>query len=172
MTGRTPRRWRRRVLNGLVVVVLLGLLLWYVQVLPQSMGLALLVMLLLVTVTCLLMWSLADHSGDLEAASWHASLPAETGGPMALDYRLVRLRRDLRDALERDDRPDEIHALVCDLAVDQLRARHGVDARSDPGAAQELLDPLVWDYLTSPPTTTAKRSAGQLADVLDHLEQL
>ncbi len=168
----TSRLWRRRVLNGLAVVVLLGLLLWYVRVLPQSPGLALLVMLLLVTVTCLLMWSHADHVGDLEAASWHTALPAEAGGPMALDYRLVRLRRDLRDALERDDRPDEIHALVCDLAVDQLRVRHGVDARNDPEAARELLAPPVWDYLTSPPTTTAKRSARQLAAVLDQLEQL
>lgn len=172
MIVRTSRLWRRRVLNALGVVVLVGLLLWYVRVLPQSLGLAFLVMLLLVTVICLLMWSHADHVGDLETASWHTALSADAGGPMALDYRLVRLRRDLRDALERDDRPDEIHALVCDLAVDQLRVRHGVDARSDPDAARELFAPQVWGYLTAPPTTTAKRSARELAVVLDHLEQL
>lgn len=172
MTWRTSRLWRGRVLNSLGLVVLLGLLLWYVRVLPESLVLALFVMLLLVLVTGLLMWSHADHRGELERASWHAARPADSSGPMALDYRLVRLRRDLRDALQRDDRPDQIHALVCDLALDQLREQHGVDARSDPEAAEALLDPQVWDYLTSPPTTTARRSARQLAHVLDQLEQL
>lgn len=166
------RTWIQRALSTLVTVALLGLMLWYVRVLPDSLPLALLVMLLLVAVVGLLMWSLADHSGELEAASWHAALPQEPGGPMALDYRLVRLRRDLRDALQRDDRPDVIHPLVCDLAVDQLRARRGVDARSDPDAAREVLDPAVWDYLTTPPTTSARRSAKVLAQVLDELERL
>lgn len=164
--------WIQRVLGALVVVALGGLLLWYVRVLPDSLPLALLVMSLLVAVVALLMWSLADHSGDLEAASWHAATAAQSSGPMSLDYRLVRLRRDLRDALERNDRPDAIHPLVCDLTVERLQARRGVDARSDPDAARALLDPAVWDYLTTPPTTNAKRSVRQLAHVLDELEQI
>lgn len=167
------RTWLQRALGALAVVAMLGLLLWYVRVLPDSLPLALLVMLLMVAVIGMLMWSLADHAGDLEAASWHAALPdRESSGPMALDYRLARLRRDLRDALERDDRPDTIHPLICDLAVEQLRARRGVEARSDPEAARQVLDPAVWDYLTTPPTTNARRSSKQLARVLDELERL
>lgn len=168
----SPSLWRSRVGSMLAFVVVAGSLLWYVGVLPDNAVLAGAVMLLLTSVTGLLWWSHADLSAEVEPVSWHATLGQDSTGPMALDYRLVRLRRDLRDALERSDREDAIHALVCDLAVGRLQARHGVDARSDPQRARQVLGPAVWDYLTTPPVGTARRSARELGRVLDRLEEL
>jgi hypothetical protein len=164
--------WRDRVTAAGTFFVVGGGLLWYVGSLPEQPWLAALVMLLVTVTGGLMIWSFADHAQDTEPASWHLPLRQESTPPMALDYRLVRLRRDLRDALERNDRPDTVHALVCDLAVERLQAHQGIDARTDPAAAQAVLPPELWRYLTTPPSGTARRSGKELGRALDQIERL
>jgi hypothetical protein len=164
--------WRDRVVAAATIFLVAGSLLWYVGSLPEEPWLAAVVMLLVTVTGGLLVWSLGDHSTEAEAASWHVPLREESAVPLATDDRLVRLRRDLRDALERSDRPDEIHPLLCDLTVERLRAAHGIDARTDPVAAQEVLPQDLWRYLTTPPRGTARRSARQLSRALDHIEAI
>lgn len=164
--------WRRRVVNATGFVVVVGALLWYVASLPGDLVVAATVMVLITAVGGLLIWSHSDHATEIEPATWHATRSTEATGPMSLDYRLVRLRRDLRDALERTDREDVVHPLICDLAVERVRQKHGVDARTDPQEAQGHLPAELWDYLTHPPEGTGRRSATELSRMLDHLERI
>ena len=89
-----------------------------------------------------------------------------------MDYRLVRIRRDLRDALERDDREDPVWPLLRDLAAERLRARHDIDLDADPEAARQVVDPLLWRYLTTPPTDARKRSRSALHTAIEGIEKL
>lgn len=168
----TRRVWPRRVLRVAALTVVVGAVLWYISSLPGNPALAAAVMTLLTTVGALLVWSHTDHADELEPAAWHLTRTTESTPPMSLDYRLVRIRRDLRDALERSDRPDAIHPLICDLVIQQVRQRHGVDARADPEAARAHLPPDLWHYLTHPPQDTRRRSAKELATMLGHLERI
>lgn len=168
----TRRQWSQRILGATTLTLLVGAALWYVSSLPGNLALALTVTALLTAVGGLVLWSHTDHAREIEPATWHVTRLTEATGPMSLDYRLMRLRRDLRDTLQRTDREDTIHPLLCDLVVERLRQRHGIHVREDPESARAHLPAELWHYMTHPPQGTARRSAGEIAVMLDHLESI
>jgi len=84
----------------------------------------------------------------------------------------VRLRRDLRDAVERDDRSDEIYPVLRGLAAERLRAHHQIDLDTEPERARQVVDADLWRYLTTPPTDTRKRSRTSLQTAIEGIENL
>src|SRR5699024_10381273 len=116
----------------------------------HSLPETLLVVLLGGAALTLTLTSVARAGEGVERAYWASTPRTDAVPPAALDYRLLRLRRDVRDAVERDDRRDEVHAVLRDLAAERLRARHGVDLDTEPARAAELLGPALHHYLSHP----------------------
>lgn len=162
----------RRALLAFVATLAVGALLWFINVLRTDLLTALVLALAVGAVVTLLTWVMSEESPRLTRAHWFASMREESVRPGALDYRMLRLRRDLRDATERNDRTDEIFPVVRDLAAERLRANHGLDLVDDRDEAHALIHPDLVKYLSDPPTGTAKRSKRQLARALDRIEEL
>lgn len=192
MTLLRPRRARRRpalpphgqavgpqqgdprgsVLPLAAFVLVAGAVAFYVGSLRHSVPEAVAVVLLAAVVVSLVPWAIAATGRSAERAYWVATTRQEAGPPDALDYRLVRLRRDLRDAVERDDRADQIYPVLRDLAAERLRAHHGVDLDTEPERAREVVDAHLWRYLTTPPVDTRKRSRTSLRTAIEGIEKL
>ena len=165
-------RLRRTLLSSVVAVLALGTLLYLVGALPHTLPEVVAVVLLAGAALGLLLAALRRTGHGVEPAWWASTPREEAIAPAALDYRLVRLRRDLRDALERDDRPDTVHAVLVDLAAERLRAHHGVDLTTQPEEARALAGPELWAYLTTPPSGTRRRSRGTLQTAVEGIEKL
>ncbi len=157
-------------LGGTVVV--LGALLFYVGSLRYSPTEAVVAVLLGALVAALVPWAVSATGRGAERAFWASTPRQEAVPPAPLDYRLVRLRRDLRDAVERDDRHDEVYPVLRALAAERLRAHHDVDLDAEPERARAVLDPALWRYLANPPTDTRKRSRTALLTAIEGIEKL
>ena len=164
--------WVTRGVVALSCVGLGGVLLWFVGSLPRDPLFAGVVAVLLGGAITALWWSSVDLPRPADAASWYAVRREESAVPPSLDYRLVRLRRDLRDALERNDRGDEVHPLLRELTRVRLLQRHTVDLDTEPEQAVALMSPALAKYLASPPKANEKRSMKQLSDALTGIEEL
>lgn len=158
----------------LFVLVSLGIgaLLWWIGSLPYSVAEAVLVVLLATGVLALVHRVLTGAGHEVEPAHWVSTPHAESSPPAAMDYRLLRLRRDLRDALERDDRPDQIYPVVRELAAERLRSNHGIDLDEQPERARTTLSRDLAGYLDNPPTDTRRRSRSALDHAIDGIEEL
>lgn len=170
MSNRTS--WVARITTVLLLAAVGGGLLWFVGSLPRDPWLAGAVVLGVVGSSSLLWWSKSDMPTPAEGASWYAVRRDDASVPPALDYRLIRLRRDLRDALEHSDREDLVHPLISSLARDRLLERHGIDLHTDPQAAKAHLTPALASYLAHPPKTTAKANFAQMSNALTGIEEL
>lgn len=170
--ARTRRDQIRRAVLAFLGTAVVGALLWYINVLRYDLVTAVVIALAVGCVVTLLSWVMSEESARLKPAYWFASIREESVRPAALDYRMLRLRRDLRDATERSDRTDEIFPVVRALAAERLLARHDVDLDADPVRARELMHPDLTKYLSHPPTGTAKRSKRDLNRALDRIEEL
>ena len=170
MSGRSHPR--RTLLSALLATLALGALLYLVGALPHTLPEILAVVLLAGTALGLLLVALERTGRGIEPAWWASTPREEAAAPTALDYRLVRLRRDLRDALERDDRPDTVHAVLHELAAERLRALHDIDLTTQPEQARAATGPELWHYLTTPPTGTGRRSRGALLTAIEGIEKL
>jgi hypothetical protein len=155
-----------------VATMAVGALLWYINVLRTDMTTALVLAFAVGAVVTLLTWVMSEESPRLKRAYWFPAMREESVRPTALDYRLLRLRRDLRDTLERSDRHDEIFPVLRSLAADRLQVNHGVDLATDRAAAEAIMHPDLVRYLAHPPTDTRKRSKRQLTRALDRIEEL
>lgn len=169
---RRPRVGWSAILPALVLVPIVGGLLWYVGSLPHSPPEVLLVILIGGVAVTLALTSVGRVGEGVERAHWVSTPRHEATPPSALDYRLLRLRRDLRDALERDDRPDQIHGVLRDLAAERLRTHHDIDLDAEPERAQKVVDARLWHYLTHPPTDTRRRSRSALENAIEGIEKL
>lgn len=165
-------RWVGRVLGGSAVSVALGSVLWFVGVLPHGYLTSIALALVLGLVVLLVVWTAQEQGPHLAAATWYSPTDREAVPVLALDYHMLRLRRDLRAALERNDRPDEIYPLVVELAAERLAARHAVDLRTQPEEARRLLAPGLTAYLTNPPKGNERRSRRQLERAIQGIEEL
>lgn len=165
-------RWITRMVVALSCIGLGGALLWFAGSLPRDPVFAGFVAALVGGAVAALWWSSVDLPQPADAASWYAVRREESAVPPSLDYRLVRLRRDLRDALERNDRGDHVHPLLRELTRARLMQRHTVDLDADPDAAAALMSPALAKYLASPPKGNEKRSMKQLSDALTGIEEL
>lgn len=154
------------------VTLLMGAVLFYVGSLRYSIPEAVLAVLLGALVLALVPWAISGTGSQAQRAFWVSTPRTEAAPPSALDYRLVRLRRDLRDAVERDDRSDEIYPVLRDLAAERLLSTHGIDLDTEPERAREVTDPHLWHYLTHPPTDTRKRSRSSLHAAIEGIEKL
>lgn len=175
MTASSRRRWQDawgNLVPALILVPAAGGLLWYVGSLPHSLPETVLVILLGGAAVTLTLTSVARIGEGVERAHWLSTPRTDAVPPAALDYRLLRLRRDLRDAVERDDRRDDVHAVVRELAAERLRARHDIDLDTQPERAEQLVGPALWHYLTHPPTDTRRRSRSALENAIDRIEKL
>lgn len=159
-------------LSIVVVVLLLGGLLWFIGSLRYGPVEATLVVLLAALVVALAVPLLTTAGQHVDRAWWVSTPRVESAPPAALDYRLLLLRRNLRDAVERDDRPDTIYPVLRELTAERLRSNHDVDLDTEPERAQQLLDPQLWRYLTRPPTGTEKRSRSALHTAIEGIEKL
>lgn len=153
-------------------VLLMGGLLFYVGSLRYSLPEAVAAVLLGALVIALVPWAITATGRNAERAFWVSTPRQEATPPAALDYRLVRLRRDLRDAIERDDRDDEIYAVLRGLAAERLQASHQIDLDSEPERAREVVDDHLWRYLDNPPVDTRKRSRTALLTAVEGIEKL
>lgn len=170
MTARAS--WAARIGTVIVLAAAGGGLLWFVGSLPRDPVLAAAVIVITTGTLSLLWWSRSDMPPAAEPASWYAVRRDHTAVPPALDYRLIRLRRDLRDALERSDREDLVHPLISALARDRLLERRGVDLHTDPDEAARHLTPALATYLAHPPTSTAKANFTTISEALSGIEEL
>ncbi len=166
------RLWVGRAISATLLGTAAGAILWLVGSLPTEPGTAALTIGALVATLGILWWSSSDLPRPAEAASWYVVRQDEASVPQALDYRLVRLRRDLRDAIQHTDRPDQIYPLVRRLARDRLNERHSIDLEQEPERAAQALSPALGSYLAHPPIDTGKCSATQLAHALTGIEEL
>lgn len=162
----------RRVLPVAGTVIVVGALLYYVGSLRYSALEAVAAVLLGAVVLGLVPWAIARTGSGADRAYWLTLSTQDAAPPAPLDYRLVRLRRDLRDAVERDDRVDEIYPVLRELAAERLRSRHGVDLDAEPERARPLVDDHLWRYLTTPPTDSRKRSRTALQTAIEGIERL
>lgn len=171
---RARTRWdrTRRALLAFLWTALAGALLWFLNVLRFDLVTALVFAVTVGSVVTLLTWVMAEAGPQLKAANWFATLREESVRPAALDYRMLRLRRDLRDATERSDRDDEIYPIIRALAAEHLRARHDIDLDSTPAAAAEIMGPQLTAYLDHPPTGPGRRSKRDINRALDRIEEL
>lgn len=165
-----PHRRLRGLLPTLALALVVGALLWYVGSLPHSVPEVVLVVALGAAVLTLSQRMLTGL--HVERAHWVSAPRQDSVPPSALDGRLVRLRRDLRDALSREDRADEIHPLLRELTAERLRARHDIDLDAEPERARAALDPRLWTYLSRPPTDPRRRSRGTLEHAIEGIEKL
>ncbi|AXH95900.1 hypothetical protein [Ornithinimicrobium avium] len=170
--ARAPGDPRGGALLLAALVLVAGGLAFYVGSLRYSVAEAVAVVLLGALVVALVPWVIAATGGSAERAYWVSTTRQEVAPPDALDYRLVRLRRDLRDAVERDDRTDEIYPVLRELAAERLRARHGIDLDAEPERARAAVDAHLWRYLTTPPVDTRKRSRTSLRTAIEGIEKL
>lgn len=173
--ARTRRgRWDRvrRALGAFLATAAIGTLLWFINVLRFNLAAAVVLAVLVGAVVTLLSWVMSEESARLKPAYWFATTREESVRPAALDYRMLRLRRDLRDATERSDRTDEIFPVIRALAAERLLTDHGIDLDTEPEAAAAVLHPDLLRYLSRPPTGTAKRSKRDIARALDRIEEL
>lgn len=171
---RAHTRWtriRRAVLAFLATAVVGGIL-WYINVLRYDLTTAIVIALAIGAVITLLTWVMSEESPRLKAAYWFNPLRQESVRPAPLDYRMLRLRRDLRDATERNDRTDEIFPIVRALAAERLQSIHAIDLDTDPEAARQVMHPDLIKYLSKPPSGTAKRSKRDINRALDRIEEL
>lgn len=167
-----PRELRLSLIPGALITALAGAVLWVIGSLPHSRTVSALIMSLGWIVATCSWWLVRDSGQRAERALWVSDARQEAAAPAALDYRLIRLRRDLRDALERDDRPDEIYPLMRRLTAERLHAHHGIDLEDEPERAKDAMTPALWRYLSRPPTDTAKRSANALHTAIEGIEKL
>ncbi|MFX0537943.1 hypothetical protein ACQBAT_04215 [Ornithinimicrobium sp. Y1847] len=169
-----PRDQRGVVLPLALTVLAVGAVMFYIGSLRHTPLEAVVVVALAAVVIALLPWALTRTTRYSERAYWASTPRQESVPPSALDYRLVRLRRDLRDAIERDDRPDLVHPLLRELAAERLLAHHDIDL-DDPDAADAArarMDDQLWHYLTTPPTDRRKRSRSSLHAAIEGIEKL
>ncbi len=164
--------WITRTAVAVICIGLGGALLWFGGSLPREPIVAAVVAVLVGGALAALWWSSIDLPRPADAASWYAVRRDEAAVPPSLDYRLVRLRRDLRDALERNDRRDEVHPLIRELTRARLMQRHTVDLDAQPDEAAALMSAALTTYLASPPKANEKRSMKQLSDALTGIEEL
>lgn len=169
---RRSRRWPTRIVLSVLCCAALGALAWYVGSLGHHPVLNVLVILLCGAVAFPLTWTIADHGQHATIASWYATRLEESTPPATLDYRLMWLRRDLRDTVERGDRPDVIHPLLVDLVRERLSAKHGLDLDTQPDAARQLLHPELVRYLDHPPSSNRRQDRRRLESVVHRIEEL
>lgn len=171
---RARGRWHRarRAALAFLGTAVVGVVLWFVNVLRFDLTTALILALTIGTILSLLTWVMAEESPRLKAPYWFATNREESVRPAALDYRMLRLRRDLRDATERSDRTDEIHAVIRGLAAERLLANHDIDLEVTPDGAAEVMGPRLTAYLTHAPTGTGRRSKRDIDRALDRIEEL
>jgi hypothetical protein len=82
-----------------------------------------------------------------------------------------RLARIIESGVESADRFDlRVRPLLVRLADNALRRKHGVDLRSQPDQARELLGDSLWQVIRTPPTSPPPRR--QVAEWVARLEQL
>lgn len=149
-----------------------GALLYYIGALPHTVPETVLMVLLATAVLALIHRLLTRDGREVEPAYWVSTPHAESTPPAAMDYRLLRLRRDLRDALEREDRPDHIYPVLRELTAERLRARHDIDLDDQPELARQVLSPGLLKYLDTPPTDTRRRSRSSLHHAIEGIEKL
>lgn len=169
---RSPGHPRASALPLAVLVLVAGAVAFYVGSLRYSLLEAVAVVLLAAVTVALAPWTITATGRYADRAYWVSTIRQEAAPPDALDYRLVRLRRDLRDAVERDDRTDEIYPVLRELAAERLRTHHGVDLDTEPERARAVVDAHLWRYLTTPPVDTRKRSRTALRTAIEGIEKL
>lgn len=162
----------RRTLPIVLGVLALGAGLAYIGSLRHSTLEVVLLVVAAAVLIALLTSALSETPAGAERAYWASTPRQETTAPSSLDYRLISLRRDLRDALEREDRRDAIHGLLRELTAERLQANHDIDLDAEPERARAVLDPNLWTYLTNPPTDTRRRSRALLHTAIEGIEKL
>lgn len=171
---RARRTWDRprRAAQAFLATAVIGAILWYIGVFRFDLATSLVLAVAVGSVVALLTWVMSEESPRLSAAHWFASMREEAVRPAALDYRMLRLRRDLRDATERTDREDLIFGTVRAIAAERLAAHHGINLDTEPERAAQVMHRDLTHYLTHPPTGTGKRSKRDIDRALDRIEEL
>ncbi len=167
------RLWIARGATALFAVALTGALLWLAGTLPSSRAAAGVAVAVVVGCCIVLWWTRKDLLSPVDAASWYVARRDEAVAPPAMDYRLVRLRRDVRDAVTTSDgRPDRIHPQLVHLSEQLLRERHGIDLETEPERAAALLTEALSTYLSTPPATNHHTTVRELDRAVLGVEQL
>jgi len=165
------RRWVIRAGLLAALVVGTGAACWTLGMLAPRPSSAVTLALLLCAVAAT-WWTSRDLPRPADPASWYVLRRDDASAPPALDYRLVRLRRDLRDTVQSQDHGDAVYPLIRGLAAHRLLTAHGVDLDADPTRAQEHLPPALRDYLASSDTAAQRRSMARISAAVAGIEQM
>lgn len=89
-------------------------------------------------------------AGWSEPAHWFVTLRDSSTTPPVLDFRVIRLHRDLTDTLQGERPQDRTRATLAGLARQRLLRVHGIDPDTDPDAAGQVLGEAATRYLAGP----------------------
>lgn len=98
--------------------------------------------------------------------------PAPAGGEYLARLRQAerRLEAACRDGSKYDR---NVRPMLARLATDRLRQKYGIDPRSQPVQAREVLGEQLWSLMTAPPAPSSPASSHtQLSTLLDQIEAL
>ncbi|MGB5953378.1 MAG: hypothetical protein WBG57_12810 [Ornithinimicrobium sp.] len=167
------KRWIARALALAIMTSAFGTMLWFAGVLPSSPVMAAAAAGLIAISCALLWWTREDLRAPTEGATWYTVRRDDAAVPPAMDYRLVRLRRDVRDAVAKSsDRGDPIHPLITQLTAQRLRDRHGIDLLAEPERARDVLSEPLATYLSKPLSSDRRTTRRELDQALLGVEQL
>jgi hypothetical protein len=98
--------------------------------------------------------------------------PAPAGGEYL--SRLRQLERRLEAATRDGSKYDRnVRPMLARLATERLRQKYGIDPRSQPVQAREVLGEQLWSLMTPPPEPSSPASShAELSMLLDQIEAL
>lgn len=164
--------WSARIAVAALLGVGALVLFRFIGVLRADWATSIATMVVLVAAVTVLAASISDHGARLHRAYWDDQPLDESAPPTSLDPQMTRLTRDLRDAVEREDRPDTIHAQIRDLARERLLRRHQIDLDAEPELAAQVVPADLRRYLDSAPRDTGRVPSHEIARALSRIEDL
>ncbi len=164
--------WARRLAVALLAGAGAGAALVFLESLDLGLVANLVLVLAGTVIGAGLAWTAADLYPGARPAYWSSSVPPRHRPRRGGDFRLYRLRRDLRYTLEDNREADAIRPLLISLVEERLLSRHGVRLRTEPEAARHLLGPTLARYVAAPPGNRRRRSRSHLTTILDRIEEL
>lgn len=175
IAGRRRRRlWQVRVVVSLASVAAVGLLLSYVRVIDHPWYLSLAIVLTLGFAIAATTIVLSEHGPRVGPAQWSPAFDREAAHPPGgMDLRLMWLRRQVAEVVERREDSPELRELLSRLAAAALLERHDIDMQAEPERAAKLLHPDLIAYLNSPaPSGPTARPMRALTRAIDRIEEI
>lgn len=116
-------------------------------------------------------WMIRSHRSMVQHAYWYTQSPDSDMPSAGFDYRMFRLRRHIRGAVETED--DRLYQVISALTRDRLLSKHDVDLHQDRAAAERFLGRDLAEYLRREGTIQGRKgSLRPLQTIVSQLEEI